>query len=201
MKTKSSINVNRSWHKRWFSLSRMTAITYLCVVLAIILTGTKFWLFSNRYAALFNHSTYQAITLTNGQTFFGKLDKYGLQTYVLYDVYYLKQSMSETEPSKDVLNNVNADTTSDSANADNSNINSNITSNTNINTNNNTESTESQQNNLTATNSDLKLVRLVDDFQEPNNYLIINREQIVFWQNLADSSPIMKTIVEFQQQQ
>lgn len=190
MKTKTPTNVNRPRFKQWFSLSRMTAITYLCVVLAIMLTGTKFWLLSNRYAAIFDHTTYQAVTLTNGQTFFGRLDKYGLQTYVLNDVYYLKQSVANNA-------NTNADT------AVQQNVNQNTNTNTNVDENINSATTTTATTTTTdntTTDSGLQLVRLVDDFQEPNNYLILNRQQIVFWQNLSGTSPIMKTIAEIQAQ-
>ncbi|MFA5995476.1 MAG: hypothetical protein WCW27_04165 [Patescibacteria group bacterium] len=156
---------------KWFTLNRVLRLTYVLVALIILLSATKLWLLSIRYSTLFDNATYQAVTLTNGQTFFGRLSKYGINTYVLTDVYYLQQTDTQAAATN-VNTNVAADNTET---ADNSNDNLN-----------------SNDNNVTA--SGLSLKRLVDDVHKPYNYIVINRDQISFWQSLNPASPIIEAI-------
>lgn len=134
----------------------MFGVTYACVILSILLVGAKFALHGAIYRSLFMDTTYQAVTLSNGQTFFGQLNQYGPSTFVLEDVYYL-QTAAVTE------------TTVDAADG--------------------TTPTEG------ASNSGIELVKLVDDVHKPMNHIVLNSDQIVYWQNLSQASPIMEAIV------
>ncbi|MBI2415128.1 MAG: hypothetical protein HYV33_00505 [Candidatus Kerfeldbacteria bacterium] len=69
-------------------------ITYGCVVLAAVLAVIKLGLLTFYPRTIIDQSTYQAVALDNGQTFFGKLTKLNVDTYVLVDVYYLQTSNS-----------------------------------------------------------------------------------------------------------
>ncbi len=144
----------------WLSMNRLVAITYVLVALIIICSGLKFWLLSMRYNALFDSSTYQAVTLTNGQTFFGHLNRYGMKTYLLTDVYYLQRN-TET-----------ATTTTDETKPE--------------------EVTQDSP----KTDSGLTLQAIVSDLHKPYNYVVLNRDQIVFWQSLSADSPILDSIAE-----
>lgn len=44
------------------------------------------------------------------------------------------------------------------------------------------------------TESGLKLFKLTDDLHKPNDYLILNRNHILFWQHLSNDSPIAQAI-------
>lgn len=155
--TSSAVGRNRPKSNKLITLNRLLNLTYFCVGLAIILIALQFALYGMRYRGLFDDSTYQAVTLTNGLTFFGRLQRYSPNTFVLSDVYYLKTSADVNE-----LNETAA--ASETA----------------------AEAT---------TDSGLQLFQLSQDFYQPQNDLIINRDQIVYWQNLQSDSPIVQTIV------
>lgn len=143
----------------------MLNATYACVILAIILVATQFWLYGVRYQRIFaDGNTWQAITLTNGQTYFGKLEQYGPRTLVLFNVYYLQASQTTDTSTSDLE--------TDAVTVDGE-----------------TEST-------TEPDSGLRLYKLTDDFHQPNDYLIINKDEVLYWQHLSDESPIVKTIAE-----
>ncbi len=131
----------------------MFGLTYACVILAILLVGAKFALHGWLYRSLFMDTTYQAVTLTNGQTFFGQIQQYGPSTYVLKDVYYLQTTTEST-----------------------------------------TEPTDTAEIDAEA-GSGLELVKLVDDVHEPLNYIILNKDQVIYWQNLNTASPIIEAII------
>lgn len=46
----------------------------------------------------------------------------------------------------------------------------------------------------TQTQPNLQLVSIADDLHKPYNYLIINRDQVLYWQQLSDQSPIVQTL-------
>ncbi|MDP3970771.1 MAG: hypothetical protein Q8P90_03650 [bacterium] len=134
--------------------------TWVVVGLAIVLSAAKLSLHAYRYDQVFDESTYQAVSLVNGQTFIGRLDKYSSNTYVLFDVYYLQETAT-TNPK------LTTETTT-------------------------TEELPTQQ------DSGLQLMKLSDDFHAPKNHVVLNREHILYWQDLDQDSPILKTILENQ---
>jgi hypothetical protein len=99
------------------------------------------------------------LAVTNGQTYFGRLERFGPSTVVLFDAYYLQVGETTTTET--------ADATADATATDGSN---------------------------------LQLKKLSDDFHQPNNYLVLNRDHILYWQHLSDSSPIIEAMVEYQSQ-
>lgn len=158
-----SVKLNQS---RWPGV--MLNVTYICVGLALLLVAAQFWLYSVRYQRIFAKDTWQAVTLTNGQTYFGHLQQYGPHTLVLFNVYYLQASQSATTAG--ATTDLTTDASADSAST----------------------ATDSGA----TTDSDLRLYKLTDDFHKPNDYLIINKDQVLFWQHLSPESPIVKTIAE-----
>lgn len=65
----------------------------LVIVIALILGGGYFLktqLMGNNFAQAVNKDRYQAVFLTNGQVYFGKIDKITANSYVLKDIYYLQ---------------------------------------------------------------------------------------------------------------
>lgn len=143
--------------------TRLLNITYVCVGLAILLIAVQFVLYGMRYRNLFDNTTYQAVTLTNGLTFFGQLHRYSPHTYALYDVYYLKADTDTAE-----IQNITDPSALD---------------------------TETDIETDRATDTGMQLYKLSDDFYRPDNALIVNRDQILYWQNLQLDSPIIQTIL------
>lgn len=133
----------------------MFGVTYACVILAILLVGAKFALHAWVYRSLFMDTTYQAVTLSNGQTFFGQIQQYGPGTYVLSDVYYLQATAETTDTAETDPAIVEDDA-----------------------------------------GSGLQLVKLVDDVHQPLNYIVLNKDQVIYWQNLNTASPIIEAIVK-----
>lgn len=135
-------------------------LAYVCAALAVVLVTAQFWLYGIRYQRVFAKDTWSAVTLLNGQTYFGKLQQYGPHTVVLFEVYYLQNSTATESTSAEAAV---------------------------------TEPSETAEAEAT-TDSGLQLFSLQSDFHKPNNYLIINRDQILFWQHLSADSPIVQTI-------
>lgn len=137
-------------------------LAYLCAGLSLVLVFVQLNLYCWHFNRVYNADVETAITLTNGQTYFGRLEKYGPHTLVLFDVYYLQVGASEG-------------TTGDGSDAA-----------TDVAT--------------TDASSSLKLMKLEDDFYKPNNYLIINRDEVLYWQQLQSNSPILETIDQYNNQ-
>ena len=85
-------------------------IVFLTVILAILLSALQFSLHAKRYKRLINESTYQVVTLTNGQTFFGKLERFGPSTYALIDVYYIQTELTPAEETTTETGELTAET-------------------------------------------------------------------------------------------
>lgn len=118
-------------------------VMYAVIVLAIMLGGAKIALVQYDYERSMDEDTYQAVFLTNGQVYFGRLSSLGFGTMRLQDVYYLQVSGNEEE--------------------------------------------EAEQQNFS-------LIRLGDELHGPTSEMIINKRQILFWENLREDSPVIDTI-------
>ena len=51
-----------------------------------------------------------------------------------------------------------------------------------------------------TTNSNVSLVKLGCELHQPFDQMIINRDQITFWENLQDNGQVAKAVVAFQKQ-
>ncbi len=139
----------------------MAQLAYLCAGLAIILVFVQMNLYCLRYNRVYDSNVVTAVMMSNGQTYFGRLEKFGPHTLVLFDVYYLQVNDAEA-------------TTDDT--------------------------TETSDLTDAANESNIKLVKLSQDFYQPNDYLIINRDQVLYWQQLNASSPIIEAMQQYQDQ-
>ncbi len=77
------------------------------------------------------------------------MKKYGFDTYLLSDVFYLQNSDTTTTTTTDTDNN-----------------------------------------------SNLTLVPLINDLHTPRNHIVLNKENIIYWQNLQTTSPIIDAIIK-----
>lgn len=133
---------------------RMAQVAYVSAGLSLILVFAQFGLYALHYNRIFSDDSITAVTLTNGQTYFGILEKFGPRTVVLFNVYYLQAG--DTPVTTDAITAAE-----------------------------------------TAEESNLKLIKLADDFHQPNDYLVINRDQVLFWQHLQPSSPILEAMQQY----
>ena len=96
----------------------------------------------------------QAVFLTNGQVYFGKVAAVNSQYLDLQDIYYL-----------------------------------------------NTQSQSSQDNSDKDTEpTNFSLVKLGCELHGPADQMLINRDQVSFWENLKDDGQVAKAIAQFKQQ-
>jgi hypothetical protein len=132
------------------SVVLLFSLTILAVAIALLMYFGK----SNEGDSI-TKDKYQAVFLSNGQVYFGKVNALNNQYVDLRDIYYLNsQSQSAdgtTEGEKD-------------------------------------------------TNSTFSLVKLGCELHGPADQMIINREQVTFWENLKSDGKVAKAIGEWQKQ-
>lgn len=125
------------------------SLTGLAIALALLLYKSD----GPRETSYINTQKYQAVFLTSGQVYFGKI-KDITRTYVdLQDIYYLNSQQSG-----------------------------------NNNNNSNNQSTS------------FSLIKLGCELHGPNDQMVINRDQVTFWENLKDDRQVVKAIGEWKKQ-
>jgi hypothetical protein len=142
---------------RWLKVVFMVllfSVTILAVALTIL-----FYFGGKREAEFVNEDRTQAVFLTNGQVYFGKVKDVTSQYVDLQDIYYLN---SQQQPS---------------------------TSN---------NSTNNSQNNQQSTT--FSLVKLGCELHGPIDQMIINREQVSFWENLQEKGKVADAIKKWKAQ-
>lgn len=148
---------------RRFSFELMM-VPYLIVVIAVLAIGGELWVMRSRAHRAIVPDTYQAVFLTNGQVYFGKLQSLNRSYMTLADVYYLQESTTDDSSSTASSKNTNANT--------------------------NTQSADTQ----------FKIIRLGEEIHQPQNGMVISRDQILYWENLATSSRIIDAIGQEKEQ-
>ncbi len=99
MAAESPVTIER---KRTSALeNRLLPILIACLIVVLIAGFALEWRSSHRTIKF--PTTYQAIVLSNGAVYYGKLDGYGTSTPVLRDVFYI---MSRTDPNTKAVSNV-----------------------------------------------------------------------------------------------
>ncbi len=108
---------------------------------------------------------YQAVFLTNGQTYFGKLSQEDSDYPILKDVYYLKLSKSLQEQKE--------------------------------------EATEGEKEMIRQLNTqqNITLIELGNELHGPTNEIKLNKDHILFIEDLRGDSRIVKAIEEYKGQQ
>lgn len=94
--TRSRSATSRKKSDRKYSFE-MLMLPYAVIVLAIILGGVGMWAQNRQFKQTIPQDTYQAVFLTSGQVYFGKLSPLNRQYMKLDDVYYLQSSVSQAE--------------------------------------------------------------------------------------------------------
>ncbi len=109
-------------------------------------------------------STYQAVFLTNGQVYFGKLSGESTRTPKLEDVFYLQanQALQQGQPS---------------------------------------EARAATGTPGTAPSPQFSLAKLGKaEIHGPQDRLFLNKQQVLFWEDLRSDSQVVKTIAEYKKQ-
>jgi hypothetical protein len=83
---------------------RSTGVLVLAAVILLLLgAGASFFIASSQKPLKFD-TTYQAVLLSNGNVYFGKLENYGSRFPVLTDVFYIQSSVNpDTQQTVNVL--------------------------------------------------------------------------------------------------
>lgn len=129
------------------------------VILVLLATGT-IYLYKQQSQAAAISSGYQAVFLTNGQVYFGKLHQSQNGYLSMSDIYYLQ--VQDPQPSGSAV----------------------------------TDAAKSNQQDSTATGT--QLVKLGQELHAPEDQMFINKDQILFWENIQDSGKVVQAINAYQ---
>lgn len=145
---------NRQKHSRedaapkWLRIASVVLLFSLAIM--VISISSLFYLNRDREEQLVNASGYQAVFLTNGQVYFGKVKTINNQYLDLQNIFYL-----------------NSQTSSDSK---------------------------------STTPTQYSLVKLGCELHGPSDEMVINHQQVSFWENLKSSGKVAQGIKQWQQQ-
>ncbi len=129
------------------------ALFLLAVAVVLVIFTSSFLTF---WANQHRTSAYQAVFLTSGQVYFGKLERLTAKELVIVDVYYL-QATDNPQQSSSAKANANT-------------------------------------NSSTATTPQYSLIKLGDELHGPQDRMYINRSQVLFTEDLKDSSQVVTAI-------
>jgi hypothetical protein len=136
------------------------AILVVVVVLVWYFAGAK----SGKVLGASTSGTYQAVFLTNGQVYFGKLSDANSNWITLTNIYYLQ-----------VTQNLQAAATSDQ-------------------TKNATPSTTGAAN---QSQNNIQLVKLGSELHGPTDEMHIERDKVLFWEDMKDDSKVVQAINQY----
>lgn len=129
-------------------IDKKYALIGLIVLLAV---GVAWYLWtssSNSLMSTVKKDNYQAVFLTNGQVYFGKIKNASTTTVTMSDIYYLQQDVQGSKDEKDK---------------------------------------DKEQNQMSLT-------KLGNEIHGPEDTMFIQKDQVLFWENLKTDSQIVKSI-------
>lgn len=132
---------------------KLVAISIGVIVLVAVIVLAALMVYRSSVGSLIDGSKYQAVFLTNGQSYFGKLAPAGGSYMELTDIFYL-----QTKP---------------------------------------TDSTAPQQT-TPDTTAQVQLVKLGDEIHGPSDQMIIDKSQILFFENLKSDGKVAQSIAAYQ---
>jgi hypothetical protein len=135
-------------HGRGMKKGFIGLVVLVLVIVVGIIATQRYFDAKDGFAKDIKKSEYQAVFLTNGQVYFGKIDSLTDRGYTLSDIYYLQ-----------VQQGVQPDTT---------------------------KTTSGSQN--------LSLAKLGNELHGPEDAMYIEKQQVLFWENLKDSGQVVKAI-------
>ncbi len=126
-------------------------LVVVIISVIILLIATKLVYIKHKKSYQFQDNTYQAVFLTNGQVYFGHVERQKYEWINLTDIYYLKAKQQLQDQNKNAIDK-----------------------------------------------TDMSLIKLGEELHEPEDLMIINKDNILFIENLKADSKIVKAIVESQ---
>lgn len=136
-------------------------MSVIIVGASVLVLCTVTWFIARTYGnngvAEIDNNKYQAVFLSNGQVYFGKLQVLGSDYLKLTKVFYIQGS---------------TDTDANAA-----------------------KSKDPQQ----TTSSDMKLIKLGKEVHGPEDAMIINRDQVQFYENLKSDGEVAKLISQYKE--
>jgi hypothetical protein len=147
---KTGLN-NPKWMRIvWVAL--LFGVTFLVAAIALLL-----YFGGPKESNFIDTKKQQAVFLTNGQVYFGKIGEINKSYLSLSNIYYLNVNQQVQPNQKDANGNSNS-------------------------------------------NNSISLVKLGCELHGPVDRMVINREQITFWENLKDDGQVSKAIAQWVQQ-
>ncbi len=140
---------------KWLRRKWFKAVIVVILIAALLAAGWH--TYSVNTARFIRNDRYQAVFLSNGQVYFGKLQEAGRDYLRLNDIYYLQ--VQTPQPTGNGVNNAEQ-------NAD--------------------------QNKQASNNP--QLIKLGEELHSPEDEMLINRDQLLFWENLKDGGKVADTI-------
>jgi hypothetical protein len=129
-------------------------LAWLLIVVSVVALG---WFLTKGYGAVTANSSvkgkqFQALFLTNGQVYFGKLSQLNGQDVKLTNIYYLQ--VQQTVQPKDQS--------------------------------------------ASSNNQQVSLAKLGGELHGPEDVMYVNRDQVLFWENLKDNGKVVTAIKNYQ---
>jgi len=145
------------------------------ILILFVLAYSTYIVFPSLVKYLSPSTVYQAVFLTNGQVYFGKLNQWSTMIghdLVLTNVYYLQAGDSSKQTPKQLEAPSSAKSTSQL-----------------------TTPTPTP----TPTAPELSLIKLGSELHAPEDKLVINRSSVLFWENLKENGKVVRAITNFKQ--
>lgn len=122
----------------------------IIVLIALIVVGGLSF-FQSQVSNYIEDERYQAVFLTNGQVYFGKLHKLGGGYFKLDNIFYLQTTASDSNSVQDASNKTN----------------------------------------------DVQLIKLGNEIHGPEDEMIVDKSQILFFENIKNDSKVTQAITKY----
>lgn len=141
------------------SKKKLLLIAASVLLLAAIAFGIFNYSKSNA-SGYIDDGKYQAVFLSNGQVYFGKLSLVNDQYVKMNDIYYLRMNDTLQAAPKE-------------------------------------EGDKPAEGSVAGASSEPQLVKLGNEVHGPQDEMIVNRDQVLFWENLKDEGTVSKSIKDY----
>ncbi len=138
--------------KKRMSRSRSVVVSIAVVVLLALIVAGGLWAGRTILASPIKSDQYQAVFLSSGQVYFGKLDNLGKDYSRLTDVFYIQATANEGD---------------------------------------------AQNPQDTGSTTDLQLIKLGSEVHGPEDEMLINKDQILFVENLKAEGKVSTSIRQY----
>lgn len=140
-----------------FRRSKIAKLLVGLLALVLLVVGVHY-IYKHNTQALIDKNAYQAVFLTNGQVYFGKLHQGHDDYLTMTDIYYLQ--VQEAQPAGEAVKD---------------------------------KATNPQD----IANADTQLIKLGEELHAPKDAMTINKDQILFWEDLKDSGKVAQAIKDY----